>query len=201
METAPTPAAAPTPVIPIEVYDNVRRTAEASAGKVKDYDDLNNKFQAAETARQAAEARRDELEKKLRGRAHRDAFEAVADALKVKKDPSVRKALYNLAGWAEDSDEPDAKAMRKYFAPHVEECQSWALDGDEAPAKKPDVELEEDEETDKPDATAARGGGSKAPHGKFKVTTSQVRDPKWMRANQARYAEASASGNLFLVKG
>ncbi len=132
-----------------------------------------------------------ELEGKVRGRAHRDAFAKLADDLGVSKDGAKREDLYALARWAEDGDEPDLKAMRKHFEPLLQ-SRSYLLD------EKAEKEKEKEKAPLDPEEGAGRGKTS-APSESFKVRPSDLADADWMFANQDRFAEASAAGNVVFV--
>lgn len=159
-----------------------------------DYSDALEAVEAAiaerDEARSAATKHTDrlaQLEKMVRGRAWRDAFETARKDAKVKDD--VADDVYRLLGLAEDDDEPDSKQIGKSLAEFLKTRGHYVASdkpGDGKPARIPAGE----------GSDRGRSGSPGDPE--FHVSKQQRNDALWMRDNQSKMNTAAKAGLLRL---
>lgn len=173
----------------ISQYEQLQASYDAALDEIEAANKEREEHGKFKASAEKSAARLAELEAKLRTRTHRDAAEKVFEESRVKKH--LRDDMYRLSEWKADADEVDEKALRKHFA-EVLERRPWAIDQEAAGDKPAKKRLDTEE-------PAGRGPAVSDKPGRFKVTRQQIRDPKWMRHNQDRYAEAIRSDSLDLV--
>lgn len=158
---------------------------------------------AAETARAAAEAAAaraqsdfnadplkgevDRLKGEIRTRDHRAVFDRVAKGKGVAED--ALDLVWQTSGYKAEGDAAD-EAKIGVLLDGLKGKPGVARLFGEAPAPAPTT-------------TPAAGRGQGAPAvdqgARFRVTSAQMRDPEWCRANHARRARALREGNLEIV--
>jgi tetratricopeptide (TPR) repeat protein len=120
-----------------------------------------------------------ELEKKLRTKAAREAFEKAAEKLKI--DPKFKDDIFELAKIPADSDEPDLGAIERHVSKFLEAKPQYAQS---RPTK---IEAGEGFE---------RGRSVQPGEPEFRVTRKQLGDAVYMRENQSKVAAAAKAGLL-----
>jgi hypothetical protein len=134
------------------------------------------------TAAEKHTGRVTELEKKLRGKAAREAFERAADKLKI--DPKFRDDAFRLAEVPADADEPDMGAVEQHVSRFLKDRPHLIQ---QEPAKPKTI----------PAGEGSERGRSTAPgEPELRVTRQQMGDAVFMRANQGRVAAAAKAGLL-----
>ena len=129
--------------------------------------------------------RAEQLERKLRERSARDAFNAVADKLKI--DPKFRDDVFQLGKFEVEGDEPDVKAMEKHFATFMDGKDHYK----QTDAPKPKTI---------PAGEGAQRGQSTSPGvPRYQATRQQMRDAVWMRDHQKEVTEARRAGVFELI--
>ena|ERR1017187_1369004 len=127
-----------------------------------------------------------ELEGKVRSRAARDAYDKVADKLKI--NPDYKDDVFALAKIQMDGDEPDVKAMEKHLSTFLGDNKRFAI------------------AEDKPKKIAAGEGSGRGSSGSpteatMKVSRSQLANAVWKRENQQAVAKARQAGLLEIEEG
>jgi hypothetical protein len=164
--------------VPKSEHEAVLDALNASDEEIKT---LKGKLDAAEKDSGKSSKRLAELEAKVRGRAHRDAWDRISADLKV--NPDFKDDVFELAKWESDSDEPDEKAMRKHFAAFLESKPRY-VKADDEPAPK--ARLKTDDE----------GGGQRAATtGKFRYRSSDLANSDWMFRNGDAFSKAMINGD------
>jgi hypothetical protein len=152
-------------------------TLEALDATVKERDEHR-------TAAEKHGGRAAELEKKVRARSARDAFDKVADKLKI--DGKFKDDVFRLADVPTDADEPDAGAIEKHLSAFLKEKPHFL-----AP------------EPTKPKTIPAGEGHSRGPsvrpgEPELRVRRTDLGNALYMRDNQKRIAEAQKAGVLVI---
>ena len=181
-----------------------RRQSFANAAKAgARYERLKARYKAEAAARQAAEAERDQLKAKptpedvvkerdtlkaqIRATKHKTAFELAAKAAKVR--PEALEDLWELSKLDTSSDEPDAKVIETTLAEKVK-ARPYLIDGGStAPANAPA----------KLSAGPGSQRGASVQSAGMTVTRAQLRDPEFMRHNQANIGKAYSEETLSIV--
>lgn len=130
--------------------------------------------------------RMQELEGKVRTRAHQDAFDKIADDLHIGK--KFRGDVFKLADIKADTDEPDPKAMKKALQTFLEDRQHYIDTTEQQPAGKGKAAPQR-LQTEEEGRGETQGGV-----GKFKYRSSDLADPEWMGKNGKAYAKAQIDG-------
>jgi FtsZ-binding cell division protein ZapB len=177
----------------------LREEHESLRGSLQALEAERDRWKAqAESTPNELQARVDELTGQLRDVTHKAAFAKKAEAHKVR--PNAVEALWTLAGYRADADAVDESKLEQLMVdartshPYLfdEERDAGVTPGPTpGGVQRPSAPL-----------TGAVGGGRGAPdtsHGRFAVRRADVEDPAWMRANQAKIAQARKAGSLVFI--
>lgn len=151
-------------------------------------DDLKAKLEKAPAA-DKLQADLDAARAELRGGKHKAAWKEAA--AKAGLRPEAVDDAFGLSGYKAEADDVDPKAIEAAIS-KLKESRGYLFADESAPdpaAEKPPL---------------SKGAGSergKAPADpvKVRVRSADVRDPEFMKANQARMAEAARAGNLEVI--
>lgn len=150
-------------------------------------DSLNQVLEERDTHKAAAEqhtARLAELEKTVRGRTYRDAFNKLAKDAKVKDEHA--DDVFELLKLEQDADEPDEKAIGKQLSKFLESRKHLIESAEEKPKKIPAGEGSE------------RGRSTALTEPEFRVSQRESNDAVWMRRNGDAFRQAAKAGTLVL---
>jgi hypothetical protein len=131
------------------------------------------------------------LKGELRIRDHKDVFKKVATDAEAR--PEAIEDLWRLSGYVPQSDEIDPNQIREL----VEEAKSakpYLFQSKPADAGK-----NEGQPAARPPGPGFSRGVPDSTSGGMAVRKAQLRDPNWMRYNQAAIAEASKKGSLTIL--
>lgn len=148
---------------------------------------INEAIAERDAARGDAEkhtTRLQDLEKTLRGRTWRDAFDKIADEAKVKK--SMRGDVFDLLKLAADNDQADEPGIKTALQAFLKDRPDYV---DSAPPRP----------TTLPAGEGSLRGRSVAPgEPELRVTRQQLNDAVYMRDNQSRISAATRAGLLVI---
>ena len=133
----------------------------------------------------------DRLKGELRLRDHRDLFKKVAAGAEAR--PEAIEDLWRLSGYVPQSDDVDENRIKEL----VEEAKStkpYLFQSRPADAGK-----NEGQPAARPPGPGLSRGVPDSTSGGMAVRKAQLRDPNWMRFNQAAIAEASKKGSLTIL--
>jgi hypothetical protein len=150
-------------------------------------DAIEQATREADEHRTAAEqhtGRLSELEKKVRGRNYRDAFDRLRKEHKVRDE--VADDVFRLLGIEQDADEPDEKVMRRGLEDFLKDRKHYTAEGTPRPKEIPAGE------------GAARGRSVAPGEPEMRVTRAQLADAGYMRQNQKMIGEATRAGLLVI---
>jgi len=125
-----------------------------------------------------------EIEKKLRGKAAREAYGKAAEKLKV--DPKFRDDLFDIAKVPADADEPDQTAIEKHLAAFLKEKPAYITP---EPSKPKTIPVGEG---------SGRGQSVRPGEPELRVKRSELANAMFMRDNQAKIREAQKAG-VFVI--
>lgn len=127
----------------------------------------------------------DAAKAEIRTAKHRRVFDEAAKKAKVKE--GALDDLWAASGYKADADEPDAKAIEAAVG-DLRKSKGFYFDPEEGDGQGGERKLQ-------PGAGASRGKPPGDP-AKMRVSAAERTDPAFMKANQARMAEAAKEGRL-----
>lgn len=130
----------------------------------------------------------DAAKAELRTTKHRRVFDEAAKKAKVKE--GALDDLWNASGYKADADEPDAKAIEASIG-ELRKAKAFYFD----PEEQGDGQGQGEGNKLQPGAGASRGKPPGDP-AKMRVSAAERTNPQFMKANQARMAEAAKEGRL-----
>jgi hypothetical protein len=133
-----------------------------------------------------------QLRAELRELKHKAVFDRIASELKAR--PEGLEDLWKLSGYVPEADAPDEAKIKELVTAQVKE-RAYLFDG-AAPEAKPGEKPKQE-----PGPGASRGGLVRD-SGKFQVRRKgpgSMRDPEWMRLNQAEYNKQMQAGNVEII--
>jgi hypothetical protein len=148
---------------------------------------LQTATEETETARTEAgkhTERMSELEKKVRGRSYRDAFEKLRKDARVKDE--FAQDAFDLLKLEQDKDDPDEKAMKSALNDFLKERKHFVSEEGVKPKVIPAGE------------GSSRGKSVAPGTPEFRVSYQQRNDALWMRENQESMRQAHRAGVLVL---
>lgn len=153
---------------------------------------LDEAMTELETHRGSAEKhglRVTELEKIVRGRSARDAYDKVADKLHI--DKRFRDHAYKLAEIPADADEADAAAVEAHVQKWLTANPDFVEQAPAAPEKPKTLERNEFD--------AGRGRAISPGNPRMQVTRKQMADAVWQKQNGEAFNAASKAQMLDII--